>query len=183
MFVKVCGVSRLYLSFRAEQPQAKAVILAILLVIALMSVTEKGGRKQAKLEKRVALLIVTQGKSQQLLLVSQDHSVFLTYVHKIILIICLSRLCLTVSCSLALETTQVSVLCALQLVEYQHPAHCKECSRFRKITRGEWLTHSSCCVTKGSYQITLDSRLGETAAVFRSLCLEQNQELGLKKEF
>lgn len=74
-----------------------------------------------------------------------------------------------------LKTAQLCALCVLQLVEYQHPALCEECPRFRKITRGEWLTHSSCYVTKGSYQITVDSSLGETAAVFTSLWVEQTR--------
>lgn len=114
------------------------------------------------------------GKSLQPLLVSQDCSVLLTYV----LIILLIASCLLVCCSLAIETAQVCVFCVLQLVEYQYPALCAKSTqwtRFRKITRGEWLTQSSCYVTKGSYQITVDSRLGDTVAVFRSLWLEQTR--------
>lgn len=55
----------------------------------------------------------------------------------------------------------------LQLVEFLQPALCEECSRFRKITRGESLTFSECCITNSSYQFTTESRLGGTAAVFK----------------
>lgn len=108
--------------------------------------------------------------SQRLLSPLQDCSVFSTYAHKF----SPYRSLLALPCAVLCLTNQHwSVRFfffppVLRLVECLQPALCEECSRFRKITRGESLTHSSCCVTKGSYQFTTESRLGGTSAVFRS---------------
>ena len=127
---------------------------------------KKRGRKQAQQEKLVESLCSPLHKTK-----STD---FISFARSVCGPDLCSPFCLLLHCSLALETTQLCLFSVLQL-EYQHPALCKECSRFRKITRGEWLTHSPCYVTRGSYQITVDSRLGETAAVFRSSWLEQTR--------
>lgn len=114
-------------------------------------------------------------KSQWLLLVTQAPSVLCPLNCP-----CHLRIasCILVCCSLALETAQVcvcSVYFNLLNTSTLPSTGSAQCSRFRKITRGEWLTQSSCCVTKGSYQITARRRLGETVAGFRSLWLEQTR--------
>lgn len=65
-------------------------------------------------------------------------------------------------------------LCVIQLVECQHPALCEECSRFRKITRGEWLRAE--LVFCYHRLISAYSRLGGTAAVTRPPVLEQTRK-------
>lgn len=68
----------------------------------------------------------------------------------------------------------------IQLVECQQPALCEECSRFRKITRGEWLTAE--LVFCYHRLISAYSRLGGTAAVSRPPILPENQEIRQRKD-
>lgn len=133
------------------------------------------GRNQAWQEKRVELLFSWLHKS----------AAFIAFTRPLcVLDLCPQNFsvsfapCLAPCCSLPHKS---ALVCAfffppvLQLVECLQPALYEECSRFRKITRGESLTHSSCCVTKGSYQFTTESRLGGTAAKFRSSQVEETR--------
>lgn len=138
----------------------------------MIAAAEKRGRKPVKLEKLAELLLSS--------LCKENAAVFTAVTvlpYESLLIICLSCL---------------SFLNAVPWLWKQHRSVCfvyfnllnsntlpsagsVQCSRFRKITRGEWLTRSLFYVTKGSCHITEDSRLGETIAGLRLLRLEQTR--------
>lgn len=164
----------LFSPFQIGDMQARGVIRVTSFFTTVMSATEIEEGIRLGLKNRLSCS--SHGyTSQRLLSLLQDCSVFSTYAHKI----SPYRRLLALPC--AVQHWPVRFFSffffppVLQLVECLQPALCEECSRFRKITRGESLTHSSCCVTKGSYRFTTESRLGGTAAVFRSSQVEETR--------
>ena len=67
----------------------------------------------------------------------------------------------------------------LQLVKCQWLALWEECSLFKVQADNErWVADAEqCYVTRGSYQITIESRLGETLALSRSPSIKRQQQL------